>query len=79
MHNSIRQRTQNFRGLHGSVESAYALFKGMQIFYNFVNKHGCLNGKSPSELAIPELKFKSPNRWLELIEMSKITAQNECL
>ncbi len=70
LHNSIRQRTQNFRGLHGSVESAYALFKGMQIFYNFVDKHGALNGKTPSELAIPELKFKSPNRWLELIEMA---------
>lgn len=71
LHNSIRQRSQNFRGLHGSVESAYALFKGMQIFYNFVDKHGALNGKTPSELAIPELKFKSPNRWLELIEISK--------
>lgn len=71
LHNSIRQRSQNFRGLHGSVESAYALFKGMQIFYNFIDKHGALNGKTPSELAIPELKFKSPNRWLELIEMAK--------
>ena len=70
LHNSIRQRTQNFRGLHGSVESAYALFKGIQIFYNFVGKHGALNGKTPSELVIPELKFKSPNRWLELIEMA---------
>lgn len=71
LHNNIRQRSQNFRGLHGSVESAYALFKGMQIFYNFVDKHGALNGKTPSELAIPELKFKSPNRWLELIEMTR--------
>jgi len=71
LHNNIRQRTQNFRGLHGSVESAYALFKGIQIFYNFVDKHGSLNGKSPSELAIPELKFKTANRWLELIELSQ--------
>jgi len=71
LHNTIRQRTKAFRGLHGSVESAYALFKGMQIFYNFIDKHGALNGKTPSELAIPELKFKSPNRWLELIEMAR--------
>jgi len=69
LHNSIRQRTQNFRGLHGSINSAYALFKGIQIFYNFVDKHGALNGKTPSELAIPSLKFETPNRWLELIEM----------
>src|SRR3989344_5465779 len=71
LHNSIRQRTQNFRGLHGSVESAYALFKGMQIFYNFVNKHGALNGKTPSELAIPSLQFQTPNRWFELIQLSE--------
>jgi len=69
MHNTIRQRTQNFRGLHGSLESAYALFKGMQIFYNFIDKHGAL-GKSPSELAIPELKFKTANRWIELIQLA---------
>jgi transposase-like protein len=68
MHNTIRQRTQNFRGFHGSVESAYALMKGIEIFYNFVDKHGSLNGKSPSELAIPSLQFKTANRWLELLE-----------
>ena len=70
LHNSIRQRTQNFRGLHGSVKSANALFKGIQIFYNFIDKHGALNGKSPSDIAIPKLKFKTSNRWLELIKKS---------
>jgi len=70
LHNSIRQRTQNFRGLHGSIGGACALFKGMQIFYNFVYKHGALNGKTPSELAIPTLQFKTANRWLELINLS---------
>ena len=44
--------------MHGSVESAYALMKGLEIFYNFVNKHGALKGKTPSELAIPSLKFE---------------------
>jgi len=29
-----------------------------------------LKGKTPSDMAIPELEFKTPNRWLELIEMS---------
>ncbi|MCX6748714.1 MAG: DDE-type integrase/transposase/recombinase [Candidatus Pacearchaeota archaeon] len=70
MHNSIRQRTHGFRGLHGSVESAYALMKGQEIFYNFVKKHEALKGKTPSELAIPSLQFETPNRWLELIQIA---------
>lgn len=44
--------------------------KGMEIYYNFVKKHEALKGKTPSELAIPELKFESANRWLELIIIS---------
>ena len=71
MHNSIRQRTTGFRGLHGSIESAYAIMKSIEIFYNFINKHGALNGKSPSELAIPNLQFQTPNRWLELINLAQ--------
>jgi len=67
----FRQRTKTFRGLHGSVESAYAIMKVIEIFYNFVNKHGALKGKSPSELAIPSLQFETPNRWLELIKLSQ--------
>ena len=70
MHNSIRQRTTGFRGLHGSVESAYAIMKSIEIFYNFIKKHEALKGKTPSELAIPSLKFETANRWLELITLS---------
>lgn len=70
LHNTIRQRTTGFRGLHGSVESAYAIMKSIEIFYNFINKHGALNGKSPSELAIPSLQFQTANRWLELIKLA---------
>ncbi|VVB73997.1 DDE domain protein [uncultured archaeon] len=70
MHNTIRQRTRKFRGLHGSVESAYAIMKGMEIYYNFIRKHEALKYKTPSELAIPSLEFKTANRWLELIERS---------
>ncbi len=68
VHNSIRQRTRAFRGLHGSIHSAYSLMKGIEIYYNFIKKHEALNYKTPSELAIPELKFETPNRWRELIE-----------
>ena len=70
LHNTIRQRTQNFRGFHGSVESAYSLMKGIEIFYNFVKPHEALKGKTPSELAIPSLQFETPNRWLELIQIA---------
>lgn len=70
LHNTIRQRTQNFRGFHGSVDSAYSLMKGIEIFYNFVKPHEALKGKTPSELAIPSLQFETPNRWLELIQIA---------
>ena len=70
LHNTIRQRTKGFRGFHGSLESAYALMKGFEIYYNFIRKHESLKGKTPSDVAVPELEFTSSNRWLELIELS---------
>jgi putative transposase len=70
MHNTIRQRTRGFRGLHGSVDSAYALMKGIEIHYNFIKKHEALKGKTPSDMAIPTLQFQTPNRWLELINLA---------
>jgi len=70
LHNTVRQRTQGFRGFHGSVESANAIMKGFEIYYNFIRKHESLKNKTPSDVAIPELKFETPNRWVELIELS---------
>lgn len=72
MHNTIRQRTKTFRGLHGSLDSAYCIFKGIEIHYNFIRKHESLKGKTPSDLAIPNLEFNTKNRWLELIILSSI-------
>jgi len=40
--------------------------KGFEIYYNFIRKHQAI-GKSPYELAIPELRLKE-NKWLDLIE-----------
>ena len=77
LHNTIRQRTQNFRGFHGSIESAYSLMKGLEIYYNFIRKHEALNYKTPSELAIPSLQFKTSNKWLELINKSNEGFKNE--
>jgi hypothetical protein len=37
--------------------------------YNFIGKHQAINCR-PYEIAIPSLQFETPNRWLELINMS---------
>ena len=68
LHNNIRARTKTFRGFHGSVESANAIMKDWEIYYNFITKHQSLN-KCPYELAT-DLKFNSENKWLELIQLS---------
>jgi len=71
LHNNIRQRTKTFRGFHGSIDSANAIMKGLEIYYNFITKHQTLK-RCPYELACPELKEKlnNPNKWLSLIELS---------
>ncbi len=70
LHNTIRDRTKIMRGFHGSLESARVIMKGMEIYYNFVRKHQGIDGKTPSEEAIPGL-YLSTNKWLSLIKMSK--------
>jgi len=68
LHNNIRQRTKTFRGFHGSIDSANAIMKGYEIYYNFITKHQAIN-KCPYELAT-DLKLNSGNKWLELIKMA---------
>jgi len=68
LHNNLRARTKTFRGFHGSVESANAILKGFEIYYNFITKHQTIN-KCPYELATT-LKLNSENKWLELIGLS---------
>jgi len=69
VHNTIRQRTDGFRGFHGSIESANSIMKGLTIFYNYIRKHQAI-GKCPYELAT-DLELTNNNKWLELIGMSK--------
>ncbi|MBM3233919.1 IS1/IS6 family transposase [Candidatus Pacearchaeota archaeon] len=69
LHNSVRHRTKTFRGFHGSIDSAKAIMKGIEIYYNFITKHQAINC-CPYELAVPELKL-GVNKWLELIRLSK--------
>jgi transposase-like protein len=68
LHNSIRQRTKTFRGFHGSIKSAEAIMKGLEIYYNFIRKHMAI-GCCPYELAIPDLKLGT-NKWLDLIKLA---------
>jgi len=69
MHSNIRARTKTFRGFHGSTNSANAVMKGLEIYYNFIRKHQAINC-CPYELACPELKL-GLNKWLDLITLSK--------
>ncbi len=69
LHNTIRHRTKTFRGFHGSIESAKAIMKGLEIYYNFIRKHQGINC-CPYELAT-DLKLKSNNKWLELIRLAQ--------
>ncbi|MEW6063083.1 MAG: hypothetical protein AB1571_01800 [Nanoarchaeota archaeon] len=71
LHNTIRERTKVMRGFHGCLESAYAIMKGLEINYNFNRKHMALDGKTPAEVAIPELEL-GINRWLDLIKLATL-------
>jgi len=73
LHNSVRARTKVMRGFHGSINSANAIMKGFEIYYNFITKHQAIK-KCPFELAISELAEimkDDKNRWLSLIKISK--------
>ncbi len=68
LHNNIRARTKTMRGFHGSVESARAILKGIEIYYNYITKHQGIN-KTPSEEAKIKLNL-SCNRWFSLIKLA---------
>ena len=51
------------RGFHGCIESAYAIMKGLEIYYNLIRKHQGI-GCCPYELAIPQLEL-GKNKWLD--------------
>lgn len=73
LHNNVRARTKVMRGFHGSINSANAIMKGYEIYYNFITKHQQIKC-CPFELAIPKLKEDLKdvkNKWLALIYRSK--------
>ncbi len=71
LHNTIRDRTKIMRGFHGSIDSAKAIMKGMEIYYNYIRKHQGVDNQTPQQVAIPQLDL-GVNKWLELIRLSKL-------
>lgn len=69
LHNNVRARTKVMRGFHGSIHSANAILKGFEIYYNFITKNQAIDC-CPYELAT-DLKLNNPNKWIELIQLSK--------
>ncbi len=69
LHNNVRARTKTMRGLHGSVASARAILKGIEIYYNYITKHQGIH-KTPSEEAKINLNL-GYNRWLDLIQLAE--------
>lgn len=57
--------------MKSQIKFADEKIKGYSIFYNFIRKHQGIK-KCPYELAIPELKLISENKWIELIRLSKL-------
>jgi len=54
------------------LKGAYAIMKGLEINYNFNRKNLALKGKTPAEVAIPEVaRLLGKNKWLDLIKLSE--------
>jgi len=50
LYNIIADGTKVMRGFNGSLESAHAIMKGLEINYNFIRKNLALDGKTPQKL-----------------------------
>ena len=63
------------RGFHGSINSANAILRGFEIYYNFITKNQAIDC-CPYELAIADNNVKDylteiKNKWLGLIYLAK--------
>ena len=67
-HSTLRERTKTMRGFHGCLTSAQTILKGFEIYYNFIRRNMALNGKTPSQIAIPLLQLENKNKWIEIIQ-----------
>lgn len=69
MHGSIREREKVMRRIK-SMETP--IFKGNQIYMNFVRPHFAIDGKMPADAA--GIGVDAENKWLRLLN-SSIKAQ----
>ena len=68
MNGELRDREKIVRGVK-SMQSP--IFKGSQIFHNFIRPHDALEGKTPAEVC--GVKVEGSNKFLTLIQNAKIT------
>ncbi len=63
MNGEVRDREKVVRGVK-SIQSP--IFKGNQIFHNYIRPHMSLDGKTPADLA--GIEVKGENKWLTIIQ-----------
>ena len=72
MNGEVRDREKTMRGV--KCEDS-AIFKGAQIFHNFIREHEGLDGKTPGEAS--GIIVKGENKWLTLIQNAKLNETRE--
>lgn len=50
-----------------------SILKGMQVYHNYIKPHEGLEGKTPAEACVIELK--GDNRWITLIQNASLNAK----
>ena len=47
------------------------IFKGYQIFHNYIRTHEGLEGKTPADVS--GIKIEGENKWITLVQNAKIS------
>lgn len=68
LNGTVRERTKVMRGMKG-MENGELLMKGFTNYYNFVRPHMGIDGMTPAEKALIDLKM-GDSRWLSLIRQA---------
>ena len=63
MNGEIRDREKVMRGIK-TMDSP--IFKGYQIYHNYIREHEGLNGKTPAEAA--NIHIEGVNKWITIIQ-----------
>lgn len=72
MNGEVRDREKTMRGVKREDSP---IFKGVQIYHNFIREHEGLNGKTPGEAS--GIIVKGENKWLTLIQNAKVNETRE--